>query len=83
VIGAKGVLEGLSALFAFGAAIFWFLSARVDMPVIVLTWGEIKKLEQFYEAIKRAATLNRQAATCAGISATLQAVALLMERIHE
>jgi hypothetical protein len=68
VIGAKGVLEGLSAVFAFGAVIFWFLSARVGMPVVVLTWGEIKNLEQFYEAIKRAAALNRTAATCAGIA---------------
>jgi hypothetical protein len=53
--------------------------SAVGMPIVVLTWGEIKNLEQFYEAIKRAAALNRTAATCAGSATILQATALLME----
>jgi hypothetical protein len=71
VLIAKAILEGLSALFAFGAAVFWFLSARVDLPVI---GASLVKRDPFYAALKRAAMWNRWAAACAGVSACLQAV---------
>ena len=75
---AKNILLCLSAAFAFLAAVFWFLSAREDLPVIGSSYGAIANLDPFYAAIKRVATLNKWAAGCAGVSALLQAITLVL-----
>jgi hypothetical protein len=82
MIEAKGVLEGLSALFALGAAFFWVLSAffwvlsaRVHLPPLGPVsgiWDPEESAKKFHEAVQKTATLSQRAAYCAAVAAGLQ-----------
>jgi hypothetical protein len=61
-----------SAIFAGLAAIFWFISARIRIPS--MTWQEPTD-NPFHRALRTASWWNVAASTCAGVSASLQAVA--------
>jgi hypothetical protein len=65
-----------AAVFAFIAAIFWFLSAAGKLPPIATYWDNTPNADPFYQAIKFSARMNMIAAIASGISATLVAVRL-------
>jgi len=78
---AKGALIA-AVPFALGAAIFWLLSARVDLPPLGPVpgkpwWPEVST-KNFHEAARKAATLSQKAAYCAAVAACLQAIALFL-----
>jgi hypothetical protein len=58
-----------AALFAFGAAVFWFLSASGTLPQMVTYWGGAPPNDPFYSAMKFSASMNTSAAVLSGISA--------------
>jgi hypothetical protein len=78
----RTILEGLSALFAIGAAALWFLSGCVKLPTMAAigTWNAagLVNREPFYAALRRIAVLNQWAATSAAVSALLQAALWLL-----
>jgi hypothetical protein len=65
-----------AALFAFAAAVFWFLSAYGKLPPIVSYWGQAPPTDPFYKAIKFSAAMNRWAAGLSGLSALSMALGL-------
>jgi hypothetical protein len=72
---AKGALEIAAVPFALGAAIFWFLSARVYLPplgpVPDRIWEPEESTKNFHEAVRKTATLSQWAASCAAVAAGL------------
>ena len=87
------LVQGASAIFAFLAAILWFLSARVPTPsnFIVTTFGHTDafgthvsgqgsspQLTELGNALLRQSRLSAYAAFCAGVSALFQVVALYL-----
>jgi hypothetical protein len=62
-----------AALFAFGAAVFWFLSAFGTVPPMLAYWDGTPPSDPFYSAIKSAAAMNSCAAVLSGISALCMA----------
>lgn len=63
----KNLLEVLTALFAAGAACWWFAAAWAGwFPYVSKPWGEIERY------MKWQAMFNGIAATCAGIAAIMQ-----------
>jgi hypothetical protein len=73
ICDAKSTCEFLTALFAFGAAIFWFYASWISRGSFLATplgdLDRILKLQARYDAI---------AATCAGLAALLQIVVTRM-----
>jgi len=67
-----------AALFAFLAAVFWFISAYGKLPPMVAYWGSAPPTDPFYRAVKFSANMNRIAATLSGISALLAAIAMFL-----
>ena len=68
-----------SALAAFAAAAFWWLSAS-PLPPMVSYWGGAPADDPFFIALQESARLNGRAALCAAISAVLFGVATLIQR---
>jgi len=66
-----------AAIFAFVAALFWFLSAAGKLPPMVTYWGETPDSDPFYQAVKFSAYMNVIAATASGISAALFGIRLI------
>jgi hypothetical protein len=66
----------LAALFAFGAAAFWFASARVKIPAPETYWDQMPETAPFLIAFRRSISLSRNAAICAAISAILTAISI-------
>jgi hypothetical protein len=66
------VCQVLSALAAFTAAWFWFRSAQGQAPPA--TWDMIGEMKPWLD---EAASNNRIAATCAGVSAILAGIGSL------
>ena len=62
-------LDIASALFALGAAIFWFLSAYGTLPHNLIYLGTDPEADPFYSAIKHGAEMNTWAAALSGCSA--------------
>lgn len=58
-----------SAVFAFTAAIFWFISAYGKLPPMVTYWDATPDHDPFYKAVKFSAQMNRLAAAFSGLSA--------------
>jgi hypothetical protein len=71
-------LEISAALFAFAAAIFWFLSAYGKLPPMIAYWDQTPQTDPFYLAVKFSARMNRWAAGLSGLSALCMGVKLLM-----
>jgi hypothetical protein len=78
-------------VFAVAAAILWFCSARVYIPVLKSGWGtltsimkngSIQKSETpFRDALTKAARLNMWAALFTGLSALAQFILGLMQKL--
>lgn len=58
-----------AALFAFLAAIFWFLSSYEKLPKMTGYWGSTPESDAFFQAVKFSARMNKWAAIFSGISA--------------
>ena len=65
----KDKLDFASAIFAFVAAVFWFLSAYGKLPPMLSYWDSTPENDPFYSAVKYGATMNRWAALLSGCSA--------------
>ena len=66
------VMSVLSAVSAFAAAVFWYLSARNILPEMVGDWDGFPSNDPFFVALQRGVTLNKWAAGFAGVSAVLK-----------
>lgn len=58
-----------TAVFAFLAAIFWFLSASGKLPPMMSYWDGTPPSDPFYAALKSSAQMNTCAAVLSGLSA--------------
>jgi hypothetical protein len=58
-----------AAIFAFVAAVFWFLSAYGKLPPMVAYWDQAPANDPFYIAVKFSAQMNRWAAGFSCLSA--------------
>ena len=58
-----------TAIFAFLAAIFWFLSAWGKLPPMLSYWDGAPPNDPFYLAVKFSARMNTYAAILSGLSA--------------
>jgi len=65
------LLDAGTAVFAFAAAVFWFLSAAGKLPPIVAYWDSTPPTDPFRQAVEFSARMNTIAATCSGMSAAL------------
>jgi hypothetical protein len=65
-----------AALFAFVAAIFWFLSAYGQLPPMMTYWDSVPEHDPFYRAVKFSARMNRWAASFSGLSALCMSIEL-------
>jgi hypothetical protein len=65
----------LSAVSAFAAAVFWYLSARNKLPEMVSYWDGTPSDDPFFVAMQKGVTLNKWAAGFAGVSAICAAAA--------
>ena len=64
----KNWLDVGAAAFAFGAAIFWFLSAYGKLPPMATYWDRTPDDDPYYAAVKFSAKMNRCAAALSGLS---------------
>jgi hypothetical protein len=71
-------LDVAAALFAFGAAAFWFASAYGKLPPMVAYYDAAPKNDPFYTAIRFSAMMNRWAAGLSGASALCMAIKMLL-----
>jgi hypothetical protein len=71
-------LEIFSAVAAFGAAVFWFISAAGDLPPMASYFGAAPPTDPLYVAQQQGVRMNRWAASFAGASALSMAVATLL-----
>ena len=69
-----------AAVFAIGAAIFWFLSAHGKLPPMVAYWDAAPPNDPLYVAIKFSAKMNRWAAGLSGLSALCMAIKIMVAR---
>ena len=86
----RSIFGFLSALFAFAAAVFWGWSTVIKVPVLESGYGSLLTIikdgstvigvKPFYEALAQISRLNAWAAGCAGLSALIQAVTLLLRK---
>jgi hypothetical protein len=65
-----------AAIFAFVAAVFWFLSAYGSLPPILTYWDQVPAGDPFYMVVKFSAQMNRWAAGFSGLSALCMATRL-------
>ena len=72
-------LELIAALFALGAAGFWFASAsRKPLPQMLTYWGFTPESDPFRRAIVFSAKMNGYAALCSCAAAILAAIRLFI-----
>lgn len=71
------ILDVSAALFAFSAAVFWFISAYGELPPIVPYWDETPKDDPYYKAIKFSAKMNQWAAGFSGLSVLCMSIRLV------
>jgi Na+/proline symporter len=69
-----------AALFAFGAAVFWFLSAYGTLPPMLSYWGSVPQNDPYYRAVKFSAAMNRWASGFSGASALCMGLKLFIRR---
>jgi hypothetical protein len=68
----KRMVLGLSlasGIFAFSAAVFWFISAANQPPPMVTYWDGAPPTDTFYASLAFGARMNRWAAFFSGLSA--------------
>ena len=71
-------LDISAALFAIGAAVFWFLSAYGKLPPMMTYWDSTPEHDPFYMAVKFSAGMNRWAAGLSGLSALCVGIKLFI-----
>lgn len=71
-------LEITAAIFAFLAAIFWFLSVYGRTPTMLSYYDSVPETDPFYVAIKFSVRMNKWAAFFSGLSALLGGTNLLI-----
>ncbi len=76
----KTWLDGVAALTAFVAAVFWFLSAYGKVPPLVAYWDQAPDTDPFVMAVKYAAQMNRWAAGFSGVSALCLGLGMVVKR---
>jgi hypothetical protein len=69
-----------AAVFAIGAAIFWFLSAYGELPPMIAYWDAAPQNDPLYMAIKFSARMNQWAAGLSGVSALCMAIKIMVVR---
>jgi hypothetical protein len=74
----KLALDIGSAIFAFGAALFWFLSATVALPKNYPLGLQSVLIRVLGEALSEQSRLSAVAAVSAGLAAVCQAVSLFV-----
>jgi len=67
-----------TAIFAFGAAIFWWWSASIRLPLVKRTWDGLDNMEKLQGALSHSARMNRYAVICAGFAAFIQALSVVI-----
>jgi hypothetical protein len=72
------ILDICAALFAFIAAVFWFLSAYGRLPPMLTYWDSTPANDPFYQAVKFSAAMNKWAAVFSGASALCIGLELLV-----
>jgi hypothetical protein len=75
------VLDLVSAVFALGAAGFWFWSGVGKLPPMLMYFDGAPPDDPFYKAFVRSVRRNRWAAICAGVSALAMGASLLVSVI--
>ena len=73
-------LSIVSAIFAFGAAAFWFAAGFGKLPPMTTYWNATPSDDPFFQALRRGVVMNRIAAVLAGLSALTMGVAVLFNR---
>jgi hypothetical protein len=73
-------LDIAAALFAFIAAVFWFLSAYGKLPPMVAYWDAAPENDPLYMAIKFSARMNRWAAGFSCALALCMAIKIMVSR---
>jgi hypothetical protein len=73
-------LNAGSAVAAFVAAIFWFLSALGPLPTMQTYWGSAPSTDPLVHALNVSALMNRYAAGFSGLSALLFTAGILVGR---
>lgn len=71
-----------SALPAFAAAAFWFLSARNKLPPMVSYYDRAPDNDPFFVAVQAGVKLNRQAAYFAALSALCAGLGTLASSVQ-
>jgi hypothetical protein len=71
------VLEAISIVLAFAAAVFWYLSAIGEIPTPVAYWDAAPKSDLFCAAIVQSTRWNRIAAGSTGTSVLMGAIAAI------
>lgn len=73
-------LDIAAALFAFIAAVFWFLSAYGKRPPMVTYWDATPENDPFRMAVAFSVKMNRWAAAFSGASALCMAIKIMVAR---
>lgn len=74
-------LSLLSAAFAFGAAVFWFLSVAKKLPPMGNYFDKTPEADPFYCAFKFTVRMNKLAALLAGLSALTLGTSLVVQAL--
>jgi hypothetical protein len=74
----RNLISWASVGFGLIAAIMWFYSAVIDVPIekIQSAFGTLVGIEEVTTAFQRAASWNSRAAAATGLAVLLQAVAM-------
>ena len=72
------LLNIATAVFAFGAAMLWWRSASIKLPMVRGTWDGLDNLEKVHSVLTGSARINRYAAICAGLAALAQALSVVL-----
>ena len=67
-----------AAVFAFGAAVFWFRSAYGKLPPMLAYWDAAPENDPLYTTIKFSARMNRCAAGFSCASAMCMAIKIFI-----
>jgi hypothetical protein len=71
-------LDASAAVFAFAAAVFWFLSAYETLPPMVAYWGRTPESDPLYLAMESAAHMNTWASIFSGLTAICMMASLVV-----
>jgi hypothetical protein len=75
----ENFLNIAAAIFAFGSAVFWFLSSWGRLPPMVPYWDQAPPDDPLYMALKFSTRMNAIAAVLSGLSAVCIGLTLLVK----